>query len=42
MRSSKIEIDVAGRQFKNRNFKYLGEVNDNLWKEGENKGKKTN
>ena len=42
MRSSKFEIDIAEREFKNRNFKYLGEVKDNLWQDGENKGKKIN
>jgi hypothetical protein len=42
MRSSKFEIDIAEREFKNRNFKYLGEVKDNFWQDGENKGKKTN
>ena len=42
MRSSKFEIDIAEKEFKNRNFKYLGEVKDNLWQDGENKGKKTN
>ena len=42
MRSSKYEIDIAEKDFKNRNFKYLGEVKDNVWQDGENKGKKTN
>ncbi len=42
MRSSKFEIDVAEKEFKKRNFKYLGEVKDNVWQDGENKGKKTN
>tara|TARA_B100001027_G_scaffold60085_1_gene40556 strand:+ start:90 stop:320 length:231 start_codon:yes stop_codon:yes gene_type:complete len=42
MRSSKFEIDIAKKVFKNRNYKYLGEVKDNVWQDGENKGKKTN
>jgi len=42
MRSSKFEIDIAEKDFKNRNYKYLGEVKDNVWQDGENKGKKTN
>ena len=42
MRSSKFEINIAEKDFKNRNYKYLGEVKDNVWQDGENKGKKTN
>ena len=42
MRSSKFEIDIAQREFKNRNYRYLVEVKDNVWQDGENKGKKTN
>ena len=42
MRSSKFEIDIAEKEFKNRNYKYLGEVKNNVWQDGENKGKKTN
>ena len=42
MRSSKFEIDIAEREFKNRDFKYLGEVKNNVWQDGENKGKKIN
>ena len=42
MRSSKFEINIAKKDFKNRSYKFLGEVKDNVWQEGKNKVKKIN
>jgi len=40
MRESKEQAMLALEQFQNKIVKYLGEVKDNYWIDGENKGKK--
>ncbi len=42
MRETKAGLEDAREQFKNNKFKYLGQVKNNVWLDGENKGKKTN
>ncbi len=42
MRSSKFEINIAEKDFKNRNYKFLVQVLDNVWYYAKNKAKKTN
>ena len=42
MRETKAGLEEAREQFKNNKFKYLGQVKNNVWLDGENKGKKTN
>ena len=32
----------AEKKYKDRNFKYLGQVKDHYWIDGDNKGSKTN
>ena len=41
MRESRGEMELVRIQYKLRNFKYLGQVKDNYWIDGENKGKST-
>ena len=40
MRESHEQAMLALTQFQNKIVKYLGEVKDNYWVDGENKGKK--
>tara|TARA_B110000902_G_scaffold205836_1_gene234352 strand:+ start:337 stop:564 length:228 start_codon:yes stop_codon:yes gene_type:complete len=42
MRESQEQMEQAKEQYKERNFKYLGQVKDHYWVDGENKGKSTN
>ena len=42
MRETREEMEQFEAQNKYRNFKYLGQVKDNIWLDGENKGKPTN
>ena len=42
MRSTFEEMKLVEENFRNRDFKYLGQVKDNIWLDGENKGKPTN
>ena len=42
MRETREEMEKFEAQNKHRNFKYLGQVKDNIWLDGENKGKPTN
>ncbi len=42
MRETREEMEQFEAQNKHRNFKYLGQVKDNIWLDGENKGKPTN
>ena len=41
MRESREQMELVRIQYKLRNFKYLGQVKDNYWVDGENKGKST-
>ena len=41
MRESREQMELVRIQYKFRNFKYLGQVKDNYWIDGENKGKST-
>ncbi len=41
MRESREQMELVRIQYKLRNFKYLGQVKDNYWIDGENKGKPT-
>jgi len=41
MRESRGEMELVRIKYKLRNFKYLGQVKDNYWIDGENKGKST-
>ena len=41
MRENFEQMKLVETQYKNRNFKYLGQVKDNFWIDGENKGKAT-
>ena len=40
MRETFDQIKLAETQFSNKIVKYLGEVKDNYWMDGDNKGKK--
>ena len=40
MRESHEQAMLALTQFQNKIVKYLGEVKDNYWMDGDNKGKK--
>ena len=40
MRETKEQAMLALEQFQNKIVKYLGEVKDNYWMDGDNKGKK--
>ena len=42
MRETQEQMEQAKEQYKERNFKYLGQVKDHYWVDGENKGKSTN
>jgi len=42
MRETLQQIEQAKEQYKNRNFKYIGQVKDHYWIDGENKGRRTN
>ena len=41
MRETFEQMKLVENQYKNRNFKQLGQVKDNFWIDGENKGKAT-
>ena len=41
MRDTLEQVEQAKNQYKNHHFKYLGQVKDNFWIDGENKGKST-
>ena len=41
MRETIEEIEYAKIQFKNQNFEYIGQVKNNFWIDGVNKGKST-
>ena len=41
MRESREKMELVRIQYKLRNFKYIGQVKDNYWIDGENKGKST-
>jgi hypothetical protein len=34
-------MERAKEQYKDRNFKYIGQVKDHFWIDGENKGRST-
>ena len=42
MRETHEQMKDAEKQYKDRNFKYLGQVKDHYWIDGVNKGSKTN
>ena len=42
MRETYEQMKDAERQYKGRSFKYLGQVKNNCWIDGDNKGSKTN
>ena len=41
MRESFEQLNQAKEQYKDRGFKYIGQVQNNFWIDGENKGKPT-
>ena len=41
MRETREQMEQAKDQYKDRNFKYLGQVKDHFWIDGENKGRST-
>ena len=41
MRESREEMELVKIKYKNRNYQYLGEVKDNFWVDGNDKGKST-
>ena len=41
MRETFDEVKLVEHQYKDRDFKYIGQVKDNIWLDGENKGKFT-
>jgi len=41
MRETREQMEQVAAQNKHRNFKYIGEVKDNYWVDGENKGRPT-
>jgi hypothetical protein len=41
LRETEDGLKQAKEQFKNHRVRYLGQVKDNLWLDGDNKGKKT-
>ena len=41
MRETRQQMKQAQDQYKDRNFKYLGQVKDHFWIDGENKGRPT-
>ena len=42
MRDSRRGVEEAKVKYKNRDFQYLGEVKNNFWIDGENKGSSAN
>ena len=41
MRENREQMELAKIQYQHRDFKYIGEVKDNVWIDGQNKGKST-
>ena len=41
MRENFEQMKLVEYQYKDRNFKYIGQVKDHIWIDGENKGKTT-
>ena len=41
MRETRQQMEQAKDQYKDRNFKYIGQVKDHFWIDGENKGRTT-
>ena len=41
MRDTFEEMKLVEENYRNRNFKYIGQVKDNIWLDGEKKGKPT-
>ena len=41
MRETRQQMERAKDQYKDRHFKYIGQVKDHFWIDGENKGSKT-
>ena len=41
MRETFDQVKLVEQQYKDRDFKYIGQVKDNLWLDGKNKGKPT-
>ena len=41
MRETFDQVKLVKQQYKDRGFKYIGQVKDNLWLDGENKGRLT-
>ena len=41
MRETRQQMEQAREKYKNHNFKYLGQVRDHFWIDGENKGQPT-
>ncbi len=41
MRETHQQMEQAKEQYKDRNFKYIGQVKDHFWIDGENKGRST-
>jgi hypothetical protein len=41
MRETHQQMERAKEQYKDRNFKYIGQVKDHFWIDGENKGRST-
>ena len=39
MRESFDQLKLVKQQYKHRDFKYIGQVKDNIWIDGDNKGK---
>jgi hypothetical protein len=39
MRDSFDQLKLVKQQYKDRDFKYIGQVKDNIWIDGDNKGK---
>ena len=39
MRESFDQLKLVKLQYKDRDFKYIGQVKDNIWIDGDNKGK---
>ena len=42
MRETRHQMQQAQDKYKDRNFKYIGQVKDHFWIDGENKGRTTN
>ena len=42
MRESLVEVEQAKQKYDNHNFEYIGQVKNNVWLDGKNKGKPTN